>query len=458
MRGMAVLLGLASMTACAGGELRSPVPRPRPAAFAFAASLRVQCLARAELGALTNLCVRGPPRLSFLCMGPMSKAQLALVDAALARLHERLAFASHAHQEMPADKRVKIDWLAMPEGLDPHSVTWRGSSIPVGSSINTTSHATIKETVNTRSLRKRAQVENFASMLFMQNLVAGSVVVDFGSGSGNLLLPLAHLFPLLHFVGVDLKPRAIALLQQRAAAAKLANVGAHCGAIEDYRTPFDVAISLHACGPASNAVLAAALHQGASFLVSPCCVGKLTPQATVDRSKRSISSSPSFFPSGTVVAPTVVGAAGGRVGGGEAGAGGMDQDRMLHTRSATESRHFRSRRLEADYDVGERTYELFAQLADRGDWVSRTSREAEGSALVRAKLCKTAVELDRLWWVRQADPSYNVSLFRMWGMDDPPFSKTDMLVGWPGLGALRVGTEAPRNTADKSQEGVFLTH
>jgi hypothetical protein len=46
----------------------------------------------------------------------------------------------------------------------------------------------------------------------------------------------------------------------------------------------------------------------------------------------------------------------------------------------------------------------------------------------------------------------------MWGMDDPPFSKTDMLVGWPGLGALRVGTEAPRNTADKSQEGVFLTH
>jgi len=63
-----------------------------------------------------------------------------------------------------------------------------------------------------------------------------------------------------------------------------------------------------------------------------------------------------------------------------------------------------------------------------------------------------------LWWVRQADPSYNVSLFRMWGMDDPPFSKTDMLVGWPGLGALRVGTEAPRNTADKSQEGVFLTH
>jgi hypothetical protein len=126
--------------------------------------------------------------------------------------------------------------------------------------------------------------------------------------------------------------------------------------------------------------------------------------------------------------------------------------------------------------VDERTYELFAQLADRGDWVSRTSGEAEGSALaargkggeggegareresalsrlpwqildetdahlVRAKLCKTAVELDRMWWVRQADPSYNVSLFRMWGMDDPPFSKTDMLVGWPGLGALRSRTD-----------------
>ena len=199
-----------------------------------------------------------------VCMG-MSKAQRALVDAALERLNERRSDAaetvSAAHRELPARQRVRIDWAGMPALLDPHSVTWRGSTIRADGAINTTSHAAIKETVNPRSLRKRAQVENFASMMRAQHVAAGSVVVDFGCGSGNLLLPLAHLFPQLRFVGVDLKPRAIALLEQRAAAAELANVEVHCGAIEDYHAPFDVAISLHACGPASDAVLAAALQQ-----------------------------------------------------------------------------------------------------------------------------------------------------------------------------------------------------
>jgi SAM-dependent methyltransferase len=60
-------------------------------------------------------------------------------------------------------------------------------------------------------------------------------VVDFGSGSGNLLLPLAHALPALDFVAVDMKAEAIELLRSRAAAAGLHNVHAHIGRIEAFR-------------------------------------------------------------------------------------------------------------------------------------------------------------------------------------------------------------------------------
>lgn len=57
-----------------------------------------------------------------------------------------------------------------------------------------------------------------------QTTPAGCKVVDFGCGSGNLVLPLAALFPKCSFVGVDMKEHAIALLKQRVHEAGLTNV------------------------------------------------------------------------------------------------------------------------------------------------------------------------------------------------------------------------------------------
>jgi 2-polyprenyl-3-methyl-5-hydroxy-6-metoxy-1,4-benzoquinol methylase len=101
-------------------------------------------------------------------------------------------------------------------------------------------------------------------------------VVDFGCGTGNLLLPLAALFPAARFTGVDMKPAALRLLQQRATAAGLSNVAAAGGMIEQFSQPFkfDVALALHACGNATDHVLQMAVDQGAAFVVSPCCVGE----------------------------------------------------------------------------------------------------------------------------------------------------------------------------------------
>jgi hypothetical protein len=71
-----------------------------------------------------------------------------------------------------------------------------------------------------------------------------------------------------------MKPAALQLLQQRAAAAGLSNVAVFEGMIEQYTQPFDVALALHACGNATDHVLQMAVQRGAAFVVSPCCVGE----------------------------------------------------------------------------------------------------------------------------------------------------------------------------------------
>lgn len=101
------------------------------------------------------------------------------------------------------------------------------------------------------------------------------VVVDFGCGSGGLLLPLAAALPHCCFVGVEMRPAAVALVRERAVAAGLTNVEVVQGMIEDYSSPFTVALALHACGNATDYVMIKARQCGAAVIVSPCCIGKL---------------------------------------------------------------------------------------------------------------------------------------------------------------------------------------
>lgn len=71
------------------------------------------------------------------------------------------------------------------------------------------------------------QVESF--VLLLRALLTEQKpyrLVDFGSGTGNLLLPLAALFPWCTFHAVEMKPNAVSLLLSRAAAAGLTNVTA----------------------------------------------------------------------------------------------------------------------------------------------------------------------------------------------------------------------------------------
>jgi SAM-dependent methyltransferase len=103
------------------------------------------------------------------------------------------------------------------------------------------------------------------------------VLVDFGSGGGNLGLALAWLFEEAgaSLAAIDFKPAAAAMVGARAAAAGLGNVQALAGRIEDYAGPADVVLALHACGGATDRALQQAAARRAAFVVSPCCIGKV---------------------------------------------------------------------------------------------------------------------------------------------------------------------------------------
>lgn len=103
-------------------------------------------------------------------------------------------------------------------------------------------------------------------------------IVDFCCGSGNLTLPLAWRFPHWEFIGIDFKDKCIELLTAKAGAAGLTNVrgieGTAAGA--EPGLLFDTALALHACGSATDDAMRRAAAAGAAFIISPCCVGKVS--------------------------------------------------------------------------------------------------------------------------------------------------------------------------------------
>ena len=172
-----------------------------------------------------------------------------------------------------------VRWPSLPVGLDPYSVSGG------------------KGKQTTRGDRKRAQVENFHQLAApiikaLARKHRGVItVVDFGSGSGALLLPLAALFPHCAFVAVDTKAKALEILQMRANESGLDNVTTWTGMIQDYQGACDLSVSLHGCGAASDYAIEAAIERGSPYLVSPCCLGKINvsiAEASVERSSSSM--------------------------------------------------------------------------------------------------------------------------------------------------------------------------
>jgi SAM-dependent methyltransferase len=234
-----------------------------------------------------------------------------LIEAAAARAPTVAALAAAAVDRAPPPPRALPDlpWHALPPAADPCYVL------------------SAEAAAGPRGRKKRAQVSNFAAVLrlLVESAAASAAppppparcrprcrplrVVDFGSGSGAVILALAALFPPEQavFVGVDMKLEAIDRLRQRAAEAGLPHVRGVVGMAEDFcwceseggreggerqatadddgdpntqpphhHHAFDVALALHACGNATDVAVELAARCGAAYAVSPCCLGKLS--------------------------------------------------------------------------------------------------------------------------------------------------------------------------------------
>jgi len=144
-----------------------------------------------------------------------------------------------------------------------------------------------------RGLRKRHQVENIASLF--EIFGEKKIVVDFGSGSGNLCLALASFYNKTTFVFVDQKEKSLEILSRRAEKGALDNIRVKQftflnNNLEDFirllkselGATFDLGIGLHSCGRFTDLVMETCRLAKADCIIVPCCNGKINQELVAD--------------------------------------------------------------------------------------------------------------------------------------------------------------------------------
>lgn len=165
--------------------------------------------------------------------------------------------------EFSSDHNNEFLWDEVPKSIDPQLYNLKGK----------------------RGIRKRQQCESFAKTLqpLIEALYRSKLrklkIVDFGSGTGNASLPLAFWFrEKAEFILVDRYEVPINIAKKRVSEANLTNVTCITQFINDFaksNQKFDIGFSSHACGSASDDAIRCCVTIGASFVIIPCCVGKL---------------------------------------------------------------------------------------------------------------------------------------------------------------------------------------
>lgn len=184
----------------------------------------------------------------------------------------------------------ELNWTEMPELTDPLlAARWVQRQKREQQEISEKSFQRWQSVPLTRFQRKQRQVEAFAALVRNWQRAGaeqGRTVVDFGCGSGNLMLPLAASFPELNFIGVDRSSKATGLLEHRAAVSGLSNVKAWCGRVEEYgmsSLDLDLALGLHVCGETSDRIVMLAVDRKKTWAIAPCCIGKIKLGCVADR-------------------------------------------------------------------------------------------------------------------------------------------------------------------------------
>ena len=136
------------------------------------------------------------------------------------------------------------------------------------------------------SLKKGPQVEWIIAYL-ARHPPFFDLVVDVGGGRGDLVIAVATAFPKVSVILVDSNSVAREAAQARASALGLTNVTFrrdvppsdyyNDAAAANSATPWShsLYVGLHTCGGLTDAAIAAAVAARASFLIVPCCYGRM---------------------------------------------------------------------------------------------------------------------------------------------------------------------------------------
>lgn len=151
---------------------------------------------------------------------------------------------------------------------DRQSITLSWNTLP------TQVHPVQGELGTLRASRKCSQIENLA---FAVRSVAkdGDTIVDFCSGGGHVGIVLAFLLPKCNICLVENKEESLERARSRIKILGIENITIYQCNLEYFSGDFEIGVALHACGVATDMVIQSCIARKASFVVSPCCYGKV---------------------------------------------------------------------------------------------------------------------------------------------------------------------------------------
>lgn len=125
-----------------------------------------------------------------------------------------------------------------------------------------------------RIQRKKSQLKSLANEV-LKVAQRNDIIVDFCSGTGHLGFLIAKLLPACRIIVLENKEESITRAKATAEKLQLHNVSFYQCNLTNFEERFDIGLSLHACGVATDLVLRKCWANKASFICSPCCYGKI---------------------------------------------------------------------------------------------------------------------------------------------------------------------------------------
>ena len=152
----------------------------------------------------------------------------------------------------PFGAELNLDWSTIP-----YEATPEGGSLPPA-----------------RLRKKQEQLQNMCKPV-MKLAKAGDIIVDFCSGSGHLGILVAYLLPQCNVILLENKEESLNRAKERVKKLQLANVKFYQCNLDYFKGHFDIGMSLHACGVATDLVIQQCTRNRAIFVCCPCCYGSL---------------------------------------------------------------------------------------------------------------------------------------------------------------------------------------